>query len=326
MLKVKACRRWSRKVLLCCAFVICIGLVRSSRRFKTLRIHLKNANNWNFTNILKLTIYCYNYHLPIVLDDLLILILLHQKPYHIVLDGKRRQMLLHYGFIILCHYILRGLYRPNSSELFERFIEKPINLRLNDQITAINDLLDEQLSHTPFLKDVVWEFVGFPMDNIDVDELIQTKRYVESLKKLHINTERDRRFDFLKEMLYRKYYRILKSIYSFNARYLQRDPDFFDIDHNESRFSWLVWWSGLRIFVHLFPRMIAPVLFYCTAGIEHLNLMDNSEIMKYGQIVIRREPVIFGLHCTHYVTKQLIQRSFDEFLVLCYQSLKVLMI
>lgn len=128
-------------------------------------------------------------------------------------------------------------------------------------------------------------------------------------------------------MLYRKYVRILHSIYSFNALYLQRDPDFFDIDHNESRFSWLVWWSTLRIFVHLCPRLIAPVLFYCMIGIEHLNVMDGkSEIIEYGQIVIWREPAIFGLYCVHCCTKQVLQKTFDEIAMRCHQALKPLFI
>lgn len=188
---------WQHKVAVGCTCLLCLHLLRSSRRFKTLRIHFKNANNWNYTNFIKLCIYLYKYHLPILLNDMLILILLHRRPSYKILNGKHpKQMLFHYGFIILCRSILRSLYQPNSSALFEKLIENPINRELNDRITAINDLLDCQLSHTPFLKDVVWEYVGIPMDNIDVDELVQTKEYVKSLKKWHIDTEQDRNFNF----------------------------------------------------------------------------------------------------------------------------------
>eukprot|EP01083_Nonionella_stella_P204703 746025_1 len=49
------------------------------KRFKSLRIILKNAQSWNIINVLKLCIYTYNYHLPILMNDILILLLLHKK-------------------------------------------------------------------------------------------------------------------------------------------------------------------------------------------------------------------------------------------------------
>ena len=282
--------------------VIIFGIYVFRQKSETFRIGLGKLHSSNVTRLIQFTLYSIRYHLPLILNDLLIFtnILLSKHEIHNEKPSKLLVKLILFSIlnILICfvfHYSQKFFFPINGIFLFEKIVEKPKNNQLFQHLYDIDNLLDYHLNYIPYLKNEIWSFLNDPNEiEIDFNSPQKTKENVLSYnnnkkKNTDNNNNNDlttirgvnmKEFIVLQQYVSKLKYWIKKEEEKFNffkefflSRYSKIVQSMFsllrvmydttdDEQNTEAKLMVVAFWGIIQICKHLIGRIIIPMIWY----------------------------------------------------------------